>query len=301
MATIREYFEKDLAGCFRVYCTLPHAGEEVEAIILYDLSVAMAYISLFVPSRDEVGKFCKGLLSSMDYGNIQLRLSGEITLPAPMNFPGEVRIENKPGEFELGYRLFGDPRWRSTKDVTSTMRVFIYSESDLPDEEIIELQKSMETKGFLLQFRGEKYLMMRRKFDVPLAFICHDSRDNEDVARPIAGYLQQQLCPVWYDEFSLPVGANLRRSIEKGLKECKKCILVLSPFFFNNSGWTRKEFDSVFTREILEGQGIVLPVWHNVSKEAVHEYSPSLLNVKGLDWSLGEEEVCRKLHAAIVA
>ena len=105
---------------------------------------------------------------------------------------------------------------------------------------------------------------------------------------------------VWYDEFSLKVGDNLRDSIEKGLKECRKCVLVLSPNFFSNRGWTKREFDSVFTREVLEQKGLVLPVWYSVGKQDVYEYSPSLLNVKGLDWKqLGEDEVCRRLYIAI--
>ena len=144
--------------------------------------------------------------------------------------------------------------------------------------------------------------MERSKWEKPLAFISHDSRDKEAVAKPIALYLQRFLCPVWYDEFSLKIGDSLRDSIEKGLKECKKCILVLSPNFLSNKGWTKKEFDSIFTREILEEQKLVLPVWFNVSKKDVYEYSPSLLNVKGADWnSLGEEEVCRQIHNVITA
>jgi TIR domain len=59
------------------------------------------------------------------------------------------------------------------------------------------------------------------------------------------------MCPVWYDEFALKIGDNLRDSIERGLKECRKCVLVLSPNFLTNGGWTKKEFDSIFTREIL--------------------------------------------------
>jgi hypothetical protein len=63
----------------------------------------------------------------------------------------------------------------------------------------------------------------------------------------------------------------------------------------------QREFDSFFTREILEEQKLVLPVWHNVTKNEVYEYSPSLLNVKGVDWkSLGEDEVCRQLFISIM-
>jgi hypothetical protein len=57
----------------------------------------------------------------------------------------------------------------------------------------------------------------------------------------------------------------------------------------------------VFTREILEQQPIVLPVWVGVTKQEVYDYSPSLLNIKGLDWnSLGEQEVCRQLALVLL-
>ena len=51
----------------------------------------------------------------------------------------------------------------------------------------------------------------------------------------------------------------------------------------------------------MEEKQLVLPVWHGVTKEMVYDYSPSLLNVKGLDWQqLGEEEVCRQLVGALL-
>ena len=158
-----------------------------------------------------------------------------------------------------------------------------------------------EKLGHKLQFRSQDYVSARTKFETPLAFISHDSREKDEVAKPITINLQRMLCPVWYDEFALKVGDNLRESIEKGLKDCKKCVLILSPNFFSNKGWTKKEFDSIFTREIIEESQLVLPVWFGVTKQQVYDYSPSLLNVKGLDWiKLGELEVSRLLHNAIV-
>ena len=78
-------------------------------------------------------------------------------------------------------------------------------------------------------------------------------------------------------------------------------MLILSPSFFSNTGWTKREFDSIFSREVLESADLMLPVWYNVTREQVYEYSPRLLNVKGLDWNLlGEDEVCRQLYQAIV-
>jgi hypothetical protein len=45
-----------------------------------------------------------------------------------------------------------------------------------------------------------------------------------------------------------------------------------------------------------------LPVWLRVGETEVYDYSPSLLNVKGLDWErLGEDEVIRQLCFSILA
>jgi hypothetical protein len=44
---------------------------------------------------------------------------------------------------------------------------------------------------------------------------------------------------------------------------------------------------------LQEGWAIgFLPVWVCVSKEEVYEYSPTLLLTKGIDWKVGEDEVC---------
>jgi hypothetical protein len=138
------------------------------------------------------------------------------------------------------------------------------------------------------------------RFEKPLAFISHDSLDKDSVARPLTITLQKMLCPVWYDEFALRVGDPLRESIEKGLKECKKCVLVLSPHFLSNNGWTKREFNSIFTREILEDARLVLPIWCGVTKEQVYEYSPSLLNVKAIIWDESKlEDICRQLNRVI--
>ena len=67
-----------------------------------------------------------------------------------------------------------------------------------------------------------------------------------------------------------------------------------------NHGWTKAEFDSVFTKEIFEKGNVLLPVWYEVTAQEVYEYSPWLANIKAADWSEGEEEVIRKLQREIV-
>jgi len=142
------------------------------------------------------------------------------------------------------------------------------------------------------------HLLAVARRERPRAFICHDSRDKSKVAEPIAQRLAALTCPVWYDKFSLQVGDRLRESIEAGLKQAGKCILIISPRFLSNQGWSKMEFDSIFSRELMERKDILLPVWVGVTPRQVFEYSPALANRVGINWSLGLNEVVRQLYAA---
>jgi hypothetical protein len=168
-------------------------------------------------------------------------------------------------------------------------------EADLIDLDKKALEARGASRELAIVVRDRAYMRQRESRMKPMAFIAHDSRDKDQIARPLATSLNQNLCRVWFDEFSLNVGDNLRDQIEKGLKECKRCILILTPHFLGNAGWPKREFDSIFTREILDKENIVLPVWANVSVREVYEYSPSLANRLGIDWALGVEEVTRSL------
>lgn len=134
----------------------------------------------------------------------------------------------------------------------------------------------------------------------PRAFISHDFRDKESVGRPLAIELSRLMCPVWYDEFSLRVGDSLRESIENGIKECGRCVIILSPNYLNNSGWTKSEFNSVFTRELIEEKKLILPVWSEVSPRDVFEYCPSLVDRVAAIWNGNAAEIARKLLPVII-
>lgn len=299
MAALHQYFETDFNNAVRMHVKLKIDDVTLESVVLYDFAAYLAFFSCFVPGEvRDLGFFIK-LLHALEYGKTQMELDGSITLPSTKLFPGQLRFENKE-DFEVQAKYHGDPTWVSSKEVQSSRRVFIYSESNLSDEDILKLKEEAKKTGHNIQFRSTGYMEFRSQSEHPLAFISHDSRDKDAVARSVAINLQRMMCPVWYDEFSLKIGDNLRDSIEKGLKECKKCILILSPNFIGNGGWTKKEFDSIFTREILEETNLVLPVWYQVNKQQVYNYCPSLVNVKGAVWDqLGEEEVCRQLNIAL--
>jgi hypothetical protein len=43
-----------------------------------------------------------------------------------------------------------------------------------------------------------------------------------------------------------------------------------TPHFLGNAGWPKEEFDSIFTREVLDKEDLVLPVWAGVSVRDVY-------------------------------
>ncbi len=110
-----------------------------------------------------------------------------------------------------------------------------------------------------------------RHYDV---FISHASEDKDEVVRPLAHALQREGLKVWYDEFELKIGDSLRRKIDTGLANSRFGIVVLSKSFINK-GWTNYELDGIVTRAV-SGEQIILPIWHNVTKQEVINYSPSL-------------------------
>lgn len=110
-----------------------------------------------------------------------------------------------------------------------------------------------------------------RGFDV---FISHASEDKDGVVRPLAKALQSSGLQVWYDEIELKIGDSLRRNIDKGIANSRFGVVVLSKSFFAK-GWTNYELDGLVTRSVT-GEQVILPIWHEITKQELIQYSPSL-------------------------
>jgi len=111
-------------------------------------------------------------------------------------------------------------------------------------------------------------------------FISHASEDKDDFVRPLANALIQQGLNVWYDEMTLRIGDSLRQKIDKGLANSKVGLVVLSPSFIKK-GWTNYELDGIITKTV-SGEQVLLPIWHNITKQQVVDFSPSLADKMAL-------------------
>ena len=281
MASASEYFDRDFSQNMGVKSSQifanPITGESIEVItgLSFDFEAGAKFISIYVPdSSSTLHVIARCLNEVEDLTNIGANIS------ASSGFAGTT--ENI-----------------CTTDLLNTGRVRVYTARHFLEHEKNALFEVAEQKGLKLIIRDGDYLAQRNKHEKPLAFISHDSRDKEPFVRNLAVKLSIMACPVWYDEYSLIAGQSLRKNIENGLKQCKKCVLILSPFFLSNEGWTKAEFDSIFTREIFEKQDVIIPVWHGVSKEAIYAYSPRLLDKVGIPSTLETDEIAQRILRAI--
>lgn len=125
-------------------------------------------------------------------------------------------------------------------------------------------------------------------------FISHASEDKDDFVRPFAEHLKSLGVDVWYDEFSLIWGDSLRKKIDKGLANSKFGIVVISRDFVQKD-WTEYEFNGLVAKEI-NGSGRILPIWHNITKSEVINFSPSLADKMALSTANNTvEEIAEKL------
>lgn len=286
MGTLRQYFDHD-------FLTIP-AGGVGTAQSSTTIAVNCGELQFFVTL-----KLCHDLDANSKYWMVYSP-SGlpKLALLSLLEKP-EIRDGRMPSAPMGGGFLHLAVNGRSTEKTVFTGRVFYYVDDTLSEAAIREITEHGRSLGLDVTVRETAYATTRSIGERPLAFISHDSADKADVARPLAQRLIELRCPVWYDEFTLKIGDNLRESIDNGIRNAHRCVLVLSPAYFSNKGWGRAEYDSIFTREMIEKDNIILPIWHNVGKEDVFQYSTWLPSRVGLKTSLGIEVIAQKIAGVL--
>lgn len=281
MARVEDYFRTEQRHNLKVTSTnevtVSPENIKIPVKIYQDFGSGAVYLAFLLPLVADPFQKCANLVADTSLLSKLVAKSPQLCVQ-----------EGSPGMVEV-----------APASLVFTGRVYIYSENDLADEDILRLTIFAEERGIFLQYFGSRWAKHRSKVEKPLAFISHDSRDKDAIARIIAEKLVAHGVPVWFSEFSLHVGDSLRESIEKGLRECEKCILILTPNFLCNSGWTKTEFNAVFTRELIECSHKILPVWAGVTQREVFDYSPTLVDRYAAQWDMGVENVIASLARAI--
>ena len=117
----------------------------------------------------------------------------------------------------------------------------------------------------------------KSEYDV---FISHASEDKEPFVEELVHALRDRGIRVWYDSLNIAWGDSLRSQIDNGLKRSTFGIVILSENYIKK-GWTQYELEGLFNIEMTKGKTI-LPIWHNITKQQVMDFSATLAGRKAL-------------------
>lgn len=125
--------------------------------------------------------------------------------------------------------------------------------------------------------------LLAEEYDI---FVSHAYEDKESFVDEFVEALCNQGLKVWYDTDELKWGDSMREKIDKGLAKSRYGVVVLSPnYIAEHKYWTKAELNGLFQVETVNGKTI-LPIWHNLTKKQVVEYSPIIADRKAMTTAL---------------
>lgn len=132
-------------------------------------------------------------------------------------------------------------------------------------------------------------------------FVSHAYEDKESFVDEFVEALRNQGLKVWYDTDKLKWGDSMREKIDRGLAKSRYGVVVLSPnYIAEHKYWTKAELNGLFQVETVNGKTI-LPIWHNLTKKQVVEYSPIIADRKAMTTaSMTPEEIAAELKELFV-
>lgn len=148
---------------------------------------------------------------------------------------------------------------------------------DSYEQRINELSRSNLPKSVLTKEQSE--IGITEEYDV---FVSHAWEDKESFVDEFVKALRDNGIKVWYDTSQIKWGDSMRERIDEGLKKSKFGIAILSPnYIAEGKYWTKAELDGLFQLDSVNGKPL-LPIWHDLTKKQVVEFSPIIANRKAM-------------------
>ena len=129
-------------------------------------------------------------------------------------------------------------------------------------------------------------------------FISHASEDKDAIARPLSEALIRLGYTVWFDEYELVLGDSLHERIEQGLSHSAIGVVILSHAFFAKR-WPRQELNGLYARLVGGESNVIVPIWHELTREEVVGYAPTLADLLAGDSADGIEKLADEVARAL--
>ena len=130
-------------------------------------------------------------------------------------------------------------------------------------------------------------------------FLCHAWGDRETCAAEFNSLLKSNGASTWFSEEDIPLGRLLLREIDKGLRNSRLGIVLVTPALLES---IEKEGIAEMELSALLASGRVIPVAHGTTFNALRDVSPMLASHAGLDTAESSiADVAAKIAAAAAA
>lgn len=130
-------------------------------------------------------------------------------------------------------------------------------------------------------------------------FLCHAWDDRQGSAAELHRQLKANGATVWFSEEDIPLGSLMTREIDKGLRNSRIGIVLVTPSLINsiaNEGIAEKEL------AVLLNSQRVVPITHGVTFDELYDVSPMLASHAGLSTAESSlDDVAAKIAAAAAA
>ena len=183
------------------------------------------------------------------------------------------------------------------KELADRRQKLSAQQQKLVKEQSNEQQALFKEQERLIREQTEAFSSHRSEFLPDIAdekeydfFISHASEDKEDIGTPLYEALSARGARVWYDTAIMSVGDSLRKSIDRGLARSRYGIVILTKCYMQKF-WTSQELNGLFQKWAGGTDKVILPIWHNISKNDVLRYSPTLADIlalKSADFTIEE-------------
>jgi TIR domain len=133
-------------------------------------------------------------------------------------------------------------------------------------------------------------------------FVSHASEDKAQIVRPLVQALAALGLRVWYDEDMIKGGDSIREAIDRGLRDTRNAVVVLSPEFLKKR-WTQWELNALvqrFNNTQTRHRGKLIPIWHNVSKDEISRFSPPLADIAAFPSIDGIDVIALKIRDQVL-
>lgn len=262
MASLRELFDGEFGQFLKVNGQTTFSSSKADCDVLHrlycDFDTCACLLSCYISNGCATPELLHAVVEQHD----KLVSILKSTVAASS---GHIAIYQSPGPY--------------LKDLPFNGRIILYVDALLDDGVRQGLVALGTTLGVWVQIRDRRYEEHVTMHETPLGFVSHDSRDKDSFVRPLADKMRSIFCPVWYDEYSMKPGDSLRESIDAGLHNSKKCIVVLSQNFFTNPGWAKGEFNAIVNKHFAAGGNVLIPIWYGVTRDEVAAYSELVADI----------------------